>query len=155
MEYVGAESIRAGVSIVDKMTSTAGKLRFILASEGAAHAVQGKADVLQLSFRAKSVAQPVSGMVTVTRALVADDQGTETSIGSAKHLIQVSVVTPGIPGDTNGDGKVSIGDLAIAAANYGRTSQDSNWANIKASDVNGDGKIDIEDLAEIAKRIVL
>ncbi|WP_227793639.1 discoidin domain-containing protein [Paenibacillus guangzhouensis] len=155
LEYVGAEPIRTGVNIVDKMTSTAGELRFIIASEGAAHAVQGKGDVLQLTFRAKPVTQPASGTVTVSHALVADDQGAETSIESASYLIKVSVVTPGIPGDTNGDGKVSIGDLAIAAANYGRTSQDPNWANIKASDFNGDGKIDIEDLAEIAKRIVL
>lgn len=155
MEFVSAESILPGVSIVDKTISPVGKLRFILASEGAAHAVRGKADVLKLTFRAKNVTQPVSGPISVSNATVADDNGTEASIGNASMLIQVNVVTPGMPGDTNGDGKVSIGDLAIAAANYGQTSQDPNWEKIKASDFNGDGVIDIEDLAAIAKKIVM
>ncbi|WP_152394480.1 DUF4855 domain-containing protein [Paenibacillus guangzhouensis] len=154
MTYVSAESILPGVSIVEKTITPEGKLRFIVASEGAAHGVLGKANVLKLTFRAKDVTAPMTGTVAVTKALVADDQGVETSIGAASLTIQVTVVTPGIPGDVNGDGKVSIGDLAIAAANYGRTSQDPNWAVIKAGDLNGDGKIDIADLAAIAKQIV-
>ncbi|WP_018755915.1 DUF4855 domain-containing protein [Paenibacillus terrigena] len=154
MTYVGAESILPGVSIVDKMTTSEGKLRFIVASEGAAHGVRDKANVLKLTFRAKNVTAPITGTIAVSNALVADDQGAESSIRAASLTIQVTVVTPGNSGDVNGDGKVSIGDLAIAAANYGRTSQDPNWAAIKACDLNGDGKIDIADLAAIAKQIV-
>ncbi|WP_422661160.1 cohesin domain-containing protein [Paenibacillus sp. EC2-1] len=155
MEYMGGVSSVPGVSIVDKVTDTNGKLRFILASEGAAHAVSGKTDVLNLSFRAKEVEQSVSGLISVSNATIADDEGTEVTIGNSSMWIQVTVVSPGVPGDSNGDGKFSIGDLAIAAANYGLTSQDPNWVNIKASDVNGDGVIDIEDLAGIAKKIVM
>jgi|GEM_PF-528730 len=154
MTYVGAESILPGVSIVDKMTTPEGKLRFIVASEGAAHGVRDKANVLKLTFRAKNVTAPTTGTIAVSNALVADDQGAESSIRAASLTIQVTVVTPGNSGDVNGDSKVSIGDLAIAAANYGRTSQDPNWAAIKACDLSGDGKIDIADLAAIAKLIV-
>ncbi|MEC0089696.1 dockerin type I domain-containing protein [Paenibacillus macquariensis] len=56
--------------------------------------------------------------------------------------------------DINGDGKVSIGDLAIVAANYGKTSADSDWEQAKRADVNGDGKIDVKDLAFIAQKIL-
>ncbi len=154
MTYVGAESILPGVSIVDKVTTSEGKLRFIVASEGAAHGIRDKANVMKLTFRAKNVSAPITGTIAVSNALVADEKGTEASIRAASLTVQVTVVTPGIPGDVNGDSKVSIGDLAIAAANYGRTSQDPNWAAIKACDINNDGKIDILDLAAIAKLIV-
>ncbi|MBB3112510.1 O-glycosyl hydrolase [Paenibacillus phyllosphaerae] len=58
------------------------------------------------------------------------------------------------PGDVNEDDKVSIGDLALVAAAYGKTSADADWATVAKSDVNGDGKIDIEDLAALAKMIL-
>ncbi|MFD0619607.1 discoidin domain-containing protein [Paenibacillus sp. GCM10027629] len=56
--------------------------------------------------------------------------------------------------DLNGDGKISIGDLAIAAQSYGRTSTDSNWNQVKHADLNGDGKIDIVDLTMVASKIL-
>ncbi|WP_171681572.1 glycosyl hydrolase 2 galactose-binding domain-containing protein [Paenibacillus planticolens] len=58
------------------------------------------------------------------------------------------------PGDMNGDGKVSIGDLAVIASNYGRSSTDPDWDLYKFADLNGDGKIDIVDLAIIASKIL-
>ncbi|MDQ0914636.1 cohesin domain-containing protein [Paenibacillus sp. V4I5] len=57
------------------------------------------------------------------------------------------------PGDLNGDSKFTIGDLAIAAASYGKTSADPDWANMVKADVHADGKIDIADLAIIARAI--
>ncbi|WP_281364301.1 cohesin domain-containing protein [Paenibacillus planticolens] len=58
------------------------------------------------------------------------------------------------PDDLNGDGKISIGDLAIMARYYGKTSDDPNWQQYKAADLNGDGKIDIVDLAILARKIL-
>ncbi|MGO4544621.1 family 43 glycosylhydrolase [Paenibacillus sp. 2TAB23] len=58
------------------------------------------------------------------------------------------------PGDINTDGKVTIGDLAIVAASYGKNSTSPDWNVIKKSDVNRDGVIDIADLAIIANTIV-
>ncbi|MCY9656433.1 endo-1,4-beta-xylanase [Paenibacillus chondroitinus] len=58
------------------------------------------------------------------------------------------------PGDTNGDGRYSVGDLAIVAAAYGKTSADPDWSSYKNADLNNDGKIDILDLASLARKIL-
>jgi GH43 family beta-xylosidase/uncharacterized protein YjdB len=58
------------------------------------------------------------------------------------------------PSDINSDGLVAIGDLAIVAAAYGKTSNDPNWSEYKKADINGDGKVDIADLAEVARMIL-
>ena len=60
----------------------------------------------------------------------------------------------GIPGDVNNDGKVSIGDLGFAAANYGKNSTSPDWNQVKLADVNNDNMIDIIDLAAIANKII-
>ncbi|MWV44771.1 hypothetical protein GRF59_14215 [Paenibacillus sp. HJL G12] len=54
----------------------------------------------------------------------------------------------------NQDGKISIGDLAIAAVHYGKGSSSPDWAQAKKADINGDGKVDIADLAAIASKIL-
>ncbi|WP_312895053.1 dockerin type I domain-containing protein [Paenibacillus eucommiae] len=53
----------------------------------------------------------------------------------------------------NHDNKVTVGDLAIMAANYGKDTSSPDWEQVKQADLNGDGKIDIEDLVAIAKKI--
>ncbi|NHW35692.1 hypothetical protein GQF04_13925 [Paenibacillus aceris] len=58
------------------------------------------------------------------------------------------------PGDVNGDGRYSVGDLGIIAASYGKTSADPNWSSYKNADLNNDGKVDIEDLAALARKIL-
>lgn len=63
-------------------------------------------------------------------------------------------VNVGLPGDYNGDDRVSIGDLAMVAKYYGTTSKDPAWDQCKHMDSNGDGVIDIVDLAAIAKLIL-
>lgn len=56
-------------------------------------------------------------------------------------------------GDINSDGIVSVGDLVIVAANYGKTTASADWNTVKFADVNNDGKLDIVDLVFIANRI--
>lgn len=65
-----------------------------------------------------------------------------------------SLVVQGTVGDVNGDGKVSIGDLGFAAANYGKTATSLDWNEVKQADVNHDNVIDINDLAAIANQIM-
>jgi len=55
--------------------------------------------------------------------------------------------------DLNGDGKVSIGDLGIVAAQYGKDSSSPDWQQVKRADINDDGKIDIADLAAVASQM--
>ncbi len=51
------------------------------------------------------------------------------------------LLTPAIPGDANGDGRVDINDLTIVLAHYGQTGQ--SWAD---GEFTGDGTVDINDL---------
>ena len=52
------------------------------------------------------------------------------------------LLTPVLPGDVNGDGRVDINDLTIVLANYGKTAGMS-WGT---GDLVGDGTVDINDL---------
>ncbi|WP_245375217.1 cohesin domain-containing protein [Paenibacillus eucommiae] len=164
MEFVSAKSIRSGVSIVKTVqvagtgagtgagTDTgASKLRLILASEGAGHAVSGDADLVELTFKAKNVSQTAAGIISIASALLGNAEGNEHSAAPASVSIQV---TAGLPGDFNHDGKVSIGDLAVLAAHYGKSTSSPDWKQVKHLDLSGDGSIDIADLAAIAQKIV-
>jgi len=61
-----------------------------------------------------------------------------------------SSVTLSIPGDLDGDFKVSRQDLAVLANAYGSKPGDSNW-NPNA-DINNDGKVSLQDLVILAQR---
>ncbi|NOU98814.1 glycoside hydrolase family 3 N-terminal domain-containing protein [Paenibacillus planticolens] len=76
-----------------------------------------------------------------------------TDLNTAIQTFTASVIV-GSPSDTNGDGKISIGDLAIVAAAYGKTSADADWNLYKSADVNHDGIVDITDLAIVARAIL-
>ncbi|WP_261807640.1 discoidin domain-containing protein [Paenibacillus sp. N3.4] len=76
-----------------------------------------------------------------------------TDLNAALQTFSQSVNTSA-PGDVNGDGKFTIGDLAIVAAAYGKTSADPDWELYKRADVNNDNKVDIEDLAAVAQKIL-
>ncbi|MFC4100247.1 LamG-like jellyroll fold domain-containing protein [Paenibacillus xanthanilyticus] len=98
--------------------------------------------------------------IAAARAVAANDAATAQQVKEATDRLHAAIqafkdaVIPVQQGDINEDGKYSIGDLSIAAAQYGKTSTDPNWNNLKKSDVTGDGKIDIEDLARIARWIL-
>ncbi|NOU99817.1 Ig domain-containing protein group 2 domain-containing protein [Paenibacillus sp. LMG 31457] len=76
-----------------------------------------------------------------------------TALNTALQTFKDSAIKA-IPGDVNGDGKISIADLGIVARYYGKKSSDANWIVYKIADVNNDGKIDIEDIANVAKKIL-
>jgi hypothetical protein len=142
--------VKEGLQLVDTMKDTLGKLRFILASVG--KAVSGDVRILELKFKAKAVTQPATGTIAVTDATLGDAQGAETKAQASTVTVRITTQPPGIPGDLNHDNKVSIGDLAIVAANYGKTSSSPDWEQVKQADVKSDGKIDIEDLAFVASK---
>ncbi|URN94235.1 MAG: DNRLRE domain-containing protein [Candidatus Pristimantibacillus lignocellulolyticus] len=64
-----------------------------------------------------------------------------------------SAVSIGVPGDVNGNDKVSIENLAHIAKHYGKKFGDADWNDVKFADINNDNKIDIEDLVALAKLI--
>lgn len=150
-ELIGAAAVAEGVGLLESVRKE-GEIRLILASQGAAYAIAGDLKVIELTFKAKEVAQSESGSIAVTEAILADGQGSETN--AASNSLNIVIDVPGVPGDLNGDGRVSIGDLAIIAAHYGKTSESPDWTQAKRADMNKDGKIDLEDLVEVARRIL-
>lgn len=86
----------------------------------------------------------------------ATQQQVEQAVVELQAALQtfINAVNTRTPGDTNGDGSFSVGDLAIVAASYGKTSQDADWAQHQKADVNNDGKVDVVDLAIVAQKIL-
>ncbi|NOV03722.1 beta-N-acetylglucosaminidase domain-containing protein [Paenibacillus planticolens] len=155
MEFVSAKSLPSGISLLGAGKDTLGKIRMLVASEGASHAITGNLQLLELTFRAKAVSQATEGTISVAKAILADGQGAESdAIASSMKINVTPIINPGIPGDVNHDGKVSIGDLALVAANYGKDSGSPDWELVKQADVTNDGKIGLEDLVFIASKIV-
>jgi len=150
-EYMSAESIRIGVNLVQTKLIEPGKLRLILASEGSQAGVIANAELIKITMKAKTTLNTVTERIAVSQATIADDMGNEKS--ASLTSVNVEIIA-GIIGDLNGDGKVSIGDLAVAAAAYGMTSASPGWDQAKRADLNGDNKIDIADLALIAQQIL-
>ncbi|WP_314587818.1 discoidin domain-containing protein [Paenibacillus terrigena] len=156
LEFLSASSLISEVSIIDKKTTPDGKLRFIVASVGPGNAVTGTKNVLELTFKAKEVAEAaVNSVISITKAIISDAAGAEMTIGNASSTVQVVKEQPPVAtGDLNGDSKVTIGDLAIAAANYGATKDSPNWSKLQMADFDHNGVIDVSDLAAIAQKII-
>lgn len=148
MEFVSAKSIKQGVKLVRTIKNPAGQLRLVVASEGAGNGVAGDSELLELTFKAKPDALSATGTISVTSAILGDAQGNEFQAASSSIDIIVANL-----GDLNGDGAVTVGDLAIASANYGKNASSPDWQQIKLADMNGDGTIDWTDLTEISKKI--
>ncbi|MEC0266091.1 Ig-like domain-containing protein [Paenibacillus anseongense] len=153
MEFVSAKSVIEGVTIIEPITQSAGKLRMIIVSQGTAHAVSGNAQVAELTFRAKAATQNTSGIVSISKAVLGNAQGGEAEAAASSYSVAIIAPTPGMPGDLTNDMKVTIGDLAIVAANYGKDTNSPDWEQAKKADVVVNGKIDIDDLAFVASKI--
>ncbi|GAA3412369.1 hypothetical protein GCM10020370_64250 [Paenibacillus hodogayensis] len=69
-----------------------------------------------------------------------------TNLNAAVQLFEDSVIKPV-------QGQVSVADLGIAVAAYGKTSTDPNWSRYKFADSNHDNVIDILDLVAIAQML--
>ncbi|MBP1963140.1 NPCBM/NEW2 domain-containing protein [Paenibacillus aceris] len=155
MTFVSAKEARGGISVVaQKVQNESGKLRLILVSQGAGNAITGSADVLELSFKANAVTQPAAGSIAIISASLGGASGQEVNATASSMSVSVTTLPPGIPGDINGDKKVSIGDLAVIAANYGKNASSPDWLSIKLADVDGDNEIDLDDLVLVASRIL-
>lgn len=150
LEFVSAKSVKDKVSLIEAQ-DTGGKVRFILASEGPAGAVTGNEQMVEATFRAKTISQSAAAAITVESAKLANAAGVETSIGASSISVNIEAA---LLGDVNGDNKVSIGDISMTAAHYGKTTASADWQIAKAADVNRDGKIDIRDLSAIAIKIL-
>ncbi|UVI32732.1 cohesin domain-containing protein [Paenibacillus spongiae] len=151
-QFVSAKPAADGVKLVRTVKEPGGKLRFILASEGANHPVTGQAAILNLTFKAKNSLSSSADSVSLSSAVLGSAQGTEIQAAKSSPSAQDSAERHrNSDADINQDGIVSVGDLAMAAANYGKSKRSSDWEQVKRADVRSNGKIDEKDLEDIAK----
>nr|WP_246362791.1 DUF4073 domain-containing protein [Paenibacillus alba] len=122
----------------------------LAAAEEGTRAGQYPVGTKAILLAAINSAQDVSGNQSSVQSEV--DQAV-TALNTALLTFTASVIIV-LPGDLNGDGKISIGDLSIASRYYGKTSADPNWNTYKKADINNDGKVDIQDLAIISRKII-
>lgn len=152
MEFMSAKSLLDGVTLLETKKDAPGKLRFIMASQGADNAITEETVLLALTYKAKQVTQATESFVKAQGTL-ADQLGAEYETEAASMIIQINPAPPKVFEDVNVDGKVSIGDLAIVASHYGKTKDSPDWEQAKIADINRDNKIDILDLTAIAIKI--
>lgn len=153
LEFISAQSVRSGLALLNS-NNTAGKLRLIAASEGAAHGLEGDLDLIEFRFQAKNVTEDAATAVKITHAVAGNELGAEVSALPSRADLIIHPISAGIPADINKDGRVSIGDLGFIGAHYGKTSASLDWAQIKHADLNKNEIIDLPDLAAVASAIV-
>ncbi|WP_379343746.1 leucine-rich repeat domain-containing protein [Paenibacillus sp. GCM10027629] len=125
----------------------------LIASAQAKHnaAVEGEEDGL---YVVGSKAQ-LQSAIDAARATANDPNATQQQVDDAKAALDAAIQvfdTKKVTADVNGQGGITIGDLAIVAGAYGKQEGQAGW-NAKA-DVNKDGKVDVVDLAIVAKAIL-
>lgn len=151
VEFIEAQSLLSGVKVVDYDSDEPGRLRILMASEGENKAINADGDILKLNWKAKSVTAASTAVFKIVSAVLSDGETEFTADSTSSHSIQI---TARLEGDVNGDGKISVLDLAKVAKNYGKTSASTDWETVKAMDMNNDNVIDVEDLVQIAKKIL-
>lgn len=149
--FIGAESLKKGLSIVDQ-SEKPGVIRLIAASYGKENAIQQDGDVIILHWKKLSSSSTGAASVSLNNLVLSYGEAGESQANQTSRLMSMAVAS--IPGDVNGDGKVTIGDLGIVAGAIGKTSADPDWEKYARADVNHDGKVDEEDLAIVANIIL-
>ncbi|MBB3113751.1 lysophospholipase L1-like esterase [Paenibacillus phyllosphaerae] len=99
--------------------------------------------------------------IAAATAVAEDESATNAQVAQAVETLTAAMnafaasVNVAQPGDTNGDGAYTIGDLGIVAAAYGKTSEDPQWnAVYKKYDLDNDNTIDLDDLVIVARGIL-
>jgi hypothetical protein len=142
-EYVSAEPAdNAALKIYHEDKNTEGKVKFIVASTGASHPLDGDHQILNLKFKAKAVGQ---GEIKVLSGQTADGAGKEytpTCLGKTFTVVF---------GDVNNNGEFTLGDLAIASKLLSTTSD--SWGDYHP-DVDLNGNVEEVDLSQIVTAIL-
>ncbi|WP_214483050.1 cohesin domain-containing protein [Bacillus sp. SM2101] len=143
-EFVGA-SAGEGLDFYHSEEDEGSALRYILASQGRDFGINEDAVLVTLTFKAKFSGG--FGKIVVENGLVADKYGNEYAPSLTELEINVTLAD----GDVNNDGKVTLGDLAIASYDTGVSSEEVSEVE---SDVNLDGEINDTDLSVIVQAIL-
>lgn len=150
---VSGSSSSVQITVVDRAALTA----LIMDAQNKHDAAVEGTQAGQYPVGAKAALQAA---IDKARAVANDLGSTEAQVAQAMADLNAAVqsfsssVNVSVPGDMNGDSRISIGDLAVVAAAYGKTSADPDWNQYNKADVNHDNKVDISDLAAVATMIL-
>lgn len=151
LSFKGASSLKEGLKLLEPKEAEPDKIRILAFAEGTG--IKPEGEWLKLSFTALTVNETSSVTVELGAVALANGEGEKLELAGTSHEAQMTKPSSS-SGDVNGDELVTVGDLAIVAAAYGKTSSDPDWAQFRKADLNQDGKVDIEDLAKLAKLII-
>jgi|GEM_PF-3427584 len=139
------DSVMNGLNVAAQ-NDTPGTIRLLITSLGDDHGISASANLLDLLFTAAH-APSARSEIAVARAVLADGDGMEADAAPSPALEVLFVLT-----DLNGDGKISIGDLAIVGRHYGKLVAEYPAAAI--ADINRDGEVGLADLVLLANEIL-
>ncbi|OMF29821.1 hypothetical protein BK133_17655 [Paenibacillus sp. FSL H8-0548] len=151
LSLAGVSSLKAGESVIERQELEPGKVRILVTAQGEGLAANG--DSLKLTFQTSVLQEAGEAIVTLTGTTFESGNGAKLTFNDANHKIQIAAASS-LSGDVNGDSRISVGDLAIVAAAYGKASDQPNWAQYQKADLNHDGKVDIADLAILSRLII-
>ena len=112
-------------------------------------------DLVNVRFRAKEDAdlQNEESCITTVVNYVYRDELTGNKMVISTSASTSFTTSNGIPGDTDGDGIVTLIDLSNIIDMFGVKSSDDLWARAKYFDFNNNSEIDIADIVAVAKLI--
>ena len=154
MEILNSVSMHNGVQLLATDIDQSGKARFILVGSGPDHPITDEQSLVKLTFRTNSVNVQETATIYVSRALLGDQAGNESTVELSQHTLMLTPPINPPSTDLNGDGVVTVADLAMIAFHYGKTTESNDWDIAKKADINMDGKINLEDMVIIARRII-
>lgn len=129
LQYVSAESLLPGISVVDQSNSS-GQVRILVASSTPGVTMTGNlGTILQLHFQTGSVNQDTPSTVNLTQAIIADGSGTETGMDGTSYQIVIQV--PDVANKAALISKISDAQTAMAPEKIGNL-----WGQYSQTAVN-------------------
>lgn len=113
-------------------------------------------ELAKVRFRAKQdsdLKNENNSIVTVVNYVYRDEftgvKGIKTTSGSTSFI-----TSSGVPGDTDGDGVITLIDLSNIIDMFGLKKGDAGWSVAQFYDFNGNNEIDIQDIVYVARFVV-
>jgi len=113
-------------------------------------------ELVKIRFKAKEDAdlKNESNSITAVVNYVYRDEFSGEKIVLTTSGSTSFVTSGGIPGDTDGDGVITLIDLSNIIDMFGLKKGDAGWTTAQFYDFNGNDEIDIQDIVYVAKLVV-